>query len=361
VHFRSAKAHNFRLLKNAQFELHPKLNYLIGGNGAGKSTALEALHVLGRASSPRGGSQALVTEGESAWSLEGALSVDDSLSPPTLIQVRWSARRLSVALNHRDASLAELVRLVPILSLDPLSHRIMDDGPGIRRRYIDWGVFHMEHSFHASWIRMNRALRQRNAGLRAHAGVKELAGWNRELVATSIQITELRLRYVEQLEKVAKTFWMGMLGEGNWHLRFLPGWRETQSYADVLEQNQEGDRRIGYTREGPHRAELQILSDNNQLKDRISRGQQKLLVAALILAQSDLYRHQHGYAPILLVDDFASELSQESQCKFLAELETYSGQKIIAALEYSEAMRSSHDHLMFHMEHGHITQMTQTT
>ncbi|GAC1626694.1 MAG: DNA replication/repair protein RecF [Nevskia sp.] len=361
MHFRSARARHFRLLRDEQFELHPKLNYFVGGNAAGKTTVLEALHVLGRASSHRGAAQTLVSDGETAWSLEAAVASEGQDAPPVPVQVRWAGRRLSIELNHRSASLAELVRLVPILVLDPFAHRIIDEGPGIRRRYIDWGVFHMEQQFHPLWTRMNRALKQRNAGLRSQASSRELSGWNRELAAAAVQITAMRVRYVEKLRETVSAYWSSLLGHADWTLRFQSGWKDAQDYLDVLQHNQESDRKLGYTREGPHRAELLILSDNTQLRDRISRGQQKLLVAALILAQSDLYRQQHGSAPVLLVDDFAAELSSDSQKKLLCEFEAYAGQKIIAALDYSEAMRAAKDHYMFHMEHGHITAMTQTT
>jgi DNA replication and repair protein RecF len=360
VHFRTACAHQFRLLRDARFELHPRLNYFVGGNGAGKTTVLEALYVLGRANSHRAAAQTLVSDGESAWSLEATLAGDEH-APPIPLQVRWADRRVSVALNNGSTTLTELVRLLPILILDPLAHRIMDEGPGIRRRYIDWGVFHMEHQFHSVWTRMNRSLKQRNASLRSQASTRELTAWNRELVAAAIQVTDMRLRYIERLQQSVTVYWARLLGQSDWRLRFHAGWKEGQDYAEVLERNQEGDRKLGYTREGPHRAELQILSDNTQLKDRISRGQQKLLVAALILAQSDIYHRQHAAAPILLVDDFGAELSAASQQKLLDELESYAGQKIIAALDYSEGMRSSSNHYMFHMEHGHITEKTQTT
>ena len=361
MHFQSATARHFRLLKDERFDLHPRLNYFVGGNAAGKTTVLEALHVLGRASSHRGASQTLVSDGENEWRLDALIGGNDEKAPAIGIQVRWATRRLYVTLNHQSASLAELVRLVPVLLIDPLAHRIMDEGPSIRRRYIDWGVFHMEHQFHATWSRMNRALKQRNAGLRGQATNRELSGWNQELAVAAVQITEMRVRYIERLQDAVSLYWARLVGQSNWTLRFRRGWRESEPYLETLQRNQEGDRKFGYTREGPHRAELQILSDNIELKDRISRGQQKLLVASLILAQSELYRQQHDHAPVLLVDDFAAELSFESQSKLLREFEAYSGQIVVAALEYSDAMRGSKHHYMFHMEHGHITATNQTT
>lgn len=331
---------------------------MVGGNGAGKTTLLESLHVLGRGSSHRGAASLLTTDGESAWALEARIATAAGLYPPNHLQVRWLDRRTSIELDGSAIPISELVRKLPVLLLDPGAHRILEEGPGIRRRYIDWGVFHMEHRFHALWTRMSRALRQRNAGLRSHAPNRELVVWDRELVSAADDITMLRRAYLEKLEHAVRDYWSRLLADPDWQLRFYPGWKDEQPYADVLARNLEGDRKIGHTREGPHRAELQILSDNRQLKDRVSRGQQKMLVAALIMAQCELYRQQHGAAPVLLVDDLAAELSRDSQALLLAECERYAGQKVIAALEYSDLLKHSKEHCMFHMEHGHIKQMS---
>lgn len=358
MYFRSARAQHFRLLRDARIELHPNLNYVVGGNGAGKTTLLESLHVLGRGSSHRGAASLLTTDGEASWLLEARLSAPDSTAPASQLRVQWLDRRTLIEFDHTAIAISELVRKLPVLLLDPGAHRILEEGPGIRRRYIDWGVFHMEHRFHSVWTRLSRALRQRNAGLRARAPTRELQIWDRELAAAAEDITALRRVYLDTLKPVVSDYWTRMLGSPDWQLRFQPGWKDEQPYEEVLARNLEGDRKIGHTREGPHRAELQILSDNRQLKDRVSRGQQKMLVAALILAQCELYRQQHGSAPVLLVDDLAAELSRDSQAMLLSECERYSGQKVIAALEYSDLLRDSKEHHMFHMEHGHIKQMS---
>lgn len=358
MYFRSARAQHFRLLRDARIELHPELNYVVGGNGAGKTTLLESLHVLGRGSSHRCVPSLLTTDGEAAWALEARIADGTETAPPSQLRVRWVDRRTSIELDGSAIAISELVRKLPVLLLDPGAHRILEEGPGIRRRYIDWGVFHMEHRFHSVWTRMSRALRQRNAGLRSHAPNRELLAWDRELVTAAEDITVLRRAYLDRLEPVVRQYWARLLSDPDWQLRFHAGWRDDQPYAEVLARNLEGDRKIGHTREGPHRAELQILSDNRQLKDRVSRGQQKMLVAALILAQCELYRQQHGAAPVLLLDDLAAELSRESQALLLAECERYAGQKVIAALEYSDLLKHSKEHCMFHMEHGHIKQMS---
>ncbi len=356
MYFRQLHARNFRLLKDIKLDLHPGLNFVVGGNGAGKTTVLEALYVLGRTGSYRGSAQQLVRDGETAWSLQGQL-VKRVSAPDDKLEIRYSDHRLTTEINGEVVVLSELVRAVPILLLDPLTHRLIEEGPEIRRRYIDWGVFHMEQRFHSAWLRFNRALRQRNAALRARANDEEMSGWDQELVNSGIELTAMRSDYVAELKTTIAPYWKALLGDTDWRLKFYSGWREEFEYLELLEKNLDSDRKLGYTREGPHRAELLVLSDNKQLKNRISRGQQKLLIAALVLAQGELYRQRHEQVPLLLVDDFSAELSEESQDKLLRQLLAYAGQKVVAALDYSRILKNNSAHSMFHMEHGTLTTM----
>lgn len=351
---RRARARNFRLLADFSVELHPELNFVVGGNGAGKTTVLEALYTLGRAGSYRSSGASLSTEGQAAWMLDASIGTQDALAPDRAIRVRYADRQVVVEIDRSPAAVIDLVRLMPVLIIDPLAHRLIEEGPGIRRRFLDWGVFHMEQGFLETWKRMNRALRQRNAGLRQQLAPPELLGWNRELAGAAESLTGMRQSYVEQLQRAVEPYWQRLLGNADWRLQLQRGWRQ-QEYGQLLAESYESDRRAGHTREGPHRAELQILSDNRSLKERVSRGQQKLLIAGLVLAQSDLYEQYAAARPLLLVDDFSAELSQDSQRRFFDVLKDSPGQKVIAALEYSELFRAVAGQSVFHVEHGQVT------
>lgn len=354
MRFCKAKAQCFRLFHELNFEPHPRLNFVTGANAAGKTTLLEALYVVSRGDSHRGVASSLVSDGAASFHIDALVSVTAD-RPNDRIDVRWQDRRMQVRINDQAASLAELVRQMPVLLIDPLSHRLIEEGPGIRRRFIDWGVFHMEHAFHPLWRRFNRALKQRNAALRAQASQREIDSWTPELVLTADALTELRITYIDKLLSVVPEYWRSLVDETGWSLSFNRGWRDQETYADTLLRTLEGDRQAGHTREGPHRAELRILSDNSLLKDRISRGQQKLLITGLMLAQGELYRRRHDDAPVLLLDDFAAELSQRSQQRLMEQLQRWPGQSIVTALEYSPLLQAAPEHAMFHVEHGEIT------
>lgn len=354
MRFRRAKAQHFRLFQVFDFEPHPRLNFVTGANAAGKTSLLEALYVSARGDSHRGAISTLATDGQSSFLLDTRISGVDG-RPDDKVEVRWQDRRVAVRINEQSAGLSDLVRRMPVLLIDPLTHRLIEEGPGIRRRFIDWGVFHMEQEFHDQWRRFNRALRQRNAALRAQASIREIDSWSPELAVTADTLTAMRERYLDRLSLLAPKYWQSLVDETGWTLTFVRGWRDGESYADTLIRTLESDRNAGHTREGPHRAELRVLSDNSLLKERVSRGQQKLLIAGLILAQGELYRQKHEDAPVLLLDDFAAELSMDSQRRLLTQLQTWPGQSVITALEYSPLLQATNDHAMFHVEHGEIT------
>lgn len=354
MRFRRAKAQHFRLFQAFDFEPHPRLNFVTGANAAGKTSLLEALYVSARGDSHRGAISTLVSDSQSSFLIDSRISGVDG-RPDDRVEVRWQDRRIGVRINDQAAGLSDLVRRMPVLLIDPLAHRLIEEGPGIRRRFLDWGVFHMEQEFHDQWRRFNRALRQRNAALRAQASIREIESWSPELSATADQLTAMRVRYLDRLSEMAPIFWQSLVSERGWNLDFIRGWRDGEIYADTLIRTLEGDRHAGHTREGPHRAELRVLSDNSLLKERVSRGQQKLLIAGLILAQGELYRQRHDDAPVLLLDDFAAELSMDSQQRLLNQLQVWPGQSVITALDYSPLLQATNDHAMFHVEHGEIT------
>jgi DNA replication and repair protein RecF len=200
-------------------------------------------------------------------------------------------------------------------------------------------------------------LSQRNAAIRTTRRAAEVTAWDGELIASAEIITDYRMAYVAQLETALREELVGMGDLGEWSLRLDPGWKQGHRYAEVLKIAIGRDLKQGFTGDGPHRAELQLLRSDRSVKNEISRGQQKLLIAALILAQGRLYRSAHSDSPVLLVDDFAAELSERSRQRLMERLAFYPGQKFLTALDSQTLMERESAHTMFHVEHGQLTRL----
>jgi DNA replication and repair protein RecF len=348
------RGENFRLFEKLELALHPRLNLLIGENAAGKTSFLEAVYCLGRAKSFRGNSPAELAGGAGRhWAVTGKLQSDEG--PADLVKVRWSTEGTQLRLGStQKPTTAELIARLPLQIIDPGMHRLLQDGPGYRRSFLDWGVFHVEHQFLDVWRQHQRALKQRNRALRLKSSPREIRAWDAELAVPAEELQRLRRQHLDALRPLLQDYVQQLFNTRDISAELHAGWPEEQGYLATLERQLERDRRMGTTVDGAHRAELRLRLDQHQVKNRISRGQQKLLIAALILAQSRLIHQHSGRAPILLVDDFSAELASGFQAALAGLFAAYPGQVIITAFERVPALESFADLAMFHVEHGQV-------
>jgi DNA replication and repair protein RecF len=231
----------------------------------------------------------------------------------------------------RPANLAELALLLPVQIIDPEVHRLIEEGPSRRRRYLDWGVFHVEPDFVGHWQRFQQVLKQRNAALRARQSRSMVAVWEGDLIRYGELLSAARSRYVERLALETGEITGRLLG-GSVTLSYRPGWSRGQTFAEALEHSWASDQETGNTQVGPHRAELAIRLDEMPVKERISRGQQKLLAAALLMAQIKLFPVDAEIQPTLLLDDPAAELDDERLAGLIAEVSAHPLQLVVTTL-----------------------------
>lgn len=346
------KADNFRSLQSLSLLIPGRLNLFVGENAAGKTTLLEAIYVLNRGRSFRGSSsQELLGREGRQWTLFGRYASDASLGHA--LGMRWDGQGLEARLDGSAATTLDLLRLCPTQILEPGMHRIVQEGPTYRRSFIDWGVFHVEHSFLDVWRRYRRALRQRNQLLRQQRGEREIGAWEPELAEAGEQLDALRRQHLQQVAPRATERIDALMQEGEWRFELQRGWPAGVSLRDALAQQRKRDLQFGTTLNGPHRAELRIRAGDRGVRHRISRGQQKLLLAALLLAQCEEIHRQLGIAPILLVDDVAAELAEPYQDSLLNALAGYAGQVFVTAFEMNASL-SRLDPAVFHVEHGTV-------
>ena len=355
--FTRVAGENFRLFPHFSFEPRPGVNLLLGANAAGKTTLLEAIYALGRGKSFRGAPPEQAGAAGLQWKLQGRCALADR--PALAINLGWSPAGLALRLDQAEAGVQELVSRIAVQVLEPDSHRLLQEGPVYRRRYLDWGVFHVEHRFYPAWRRYQRALKQRNAALRVGAARAEVEAWNAELVVCGSEVQEYRESHVSHLRDHLGATVAALLGEIEWSLELSRGWIAGKALDTALAEHYEQDRRAGKTVAGPHRAELKLKLAGRSAKRQVSRGQQKLLIAALLLAQARLVRERSGLCPILLVDDFPAELGAPFQQALLAALLDYPGQSFVTSIERTPALETAAGNApknaVFHVEHGSVS------
>jgi len=347
---------DFRCVERAELELHPRSNLITGENASGKTTLLEAMFFLGRGRSFRTAqSETLIRAGAAEFLLLGRVHTAGRSQP---LGMRYGKSGMEVRHAGRPVgSLAELATVLPAQAIDPEVHRLIEGGPQERRRYLDWGVFHVEPSFIGHWRRYQRALRQRNAALKAEQPENLVRVWDPDLVEAGEQVAVLRSQYVEQLGRQVARVGERLLGAPV-EIILHRGWVAERSLAEALAASWPRDRARGLTHAGPHRADVAVRFEGAAARDRVSRGQQKLAAAALLLGQLRCDAELGSEVALLLVDDPAAELDETHLERLLAEVSDVSAQLVVTALEpRNEALASLPAGHRFHVEHGSVTRL----
>ena len=324
----------FRNLDQVRLDCSPRLNLITGENASGKTSLLEAIYFLGRTRSFRTRYPTrLIQQDQRFFRVVATLDAPEG-QPPGRVGVERHHRELIVRVDGAPASnLALLAQRVPVLLLTPDSHRLLEDGPRQRRRFMDWGCFHREAEFLPTWQRFRTALRQRNAALRNNGNTRAIGVWDRELAGTGVALDCFRQRFCGALEAVLGPVLEAILGICGVTIDYQRGWSPDETLETVLSTGLEQDRRQGFTRLGPHRATFQVRVDGRDLEIRLSRGQQKLLVIGLILAQARLFHEYRQQSCMLLIDDLPAELDASHRQKVMDYLAGLDIQLFITAIE----------------------------
>jgi DNA replication and repair protein RecF len=340
-----------RCLREAELELHPGRNYIYGPNGAGKTSLLEGIFVLGRGRSFRTRQmQRLVQHGTDGFAVFGEVLVAGA---QRRLGVGYRAGRLEKRVDGQPATgMAQLAELMPVHAIDPSVHALVEGGPSERRRFVDWGVFHVEPQYLDSWKRYRRALSQRNAALKRGAPSAELLPWSDALAEAGMAVDESRSRYLERLAPHILRFGHRLLGRPL-TLDYRRGWTAGARFGEALAESEPRDRQAGRTEPGPHRAEVVLRLDDRRVQDEASRGQQKLTAAALVLAQVAVETADRPARSVLVVDDPPAELDSSSLERLLAAIEDLPVQQIFTALSPANLAPQA-NRPVFHVERGEV-------
>ena len=345
----SFKCSDFRCLESVALSLSAGNNLIYGPNASGKTSILEAIAYLGRGRSFRGaGLRELLRHGQDEFVIFG--KVDTGVRELAL-GIRNSKVGLEVRTDgEKRSSAAALAEAMPLQVIDPEVHELVAGGPDYRRRYVDWIAFHVEQVYLDTWRRYRRTLKQRNAALRSGATGESLVGWDQELAAHGEAVDAARRRMLDIVAPALGAVGGALLGSGV-GIDYQQGWAAGQTLLDSLAAGSERDVQLGSTQCGPHRADLKLVYDERQARKLVSRGQQKLLACALILAATDIVQTALEKPLLLLLDDPAAELDGESVRRLMAAVEGLGCQVVATTLDSEQALFNTSPRL-FHVEHG---------
>jgi DNA replication and repair protein RecF len=346
-----------RNISSADINPCPTTNLIWGDNGSGKTSILESIHLLATGRSFRSNKiGSLIAHN----SLEAVVFVElADGSQIGLSKARKQANLLKFQ-NEAQSNWESVARVIPVQVLDSNSFQLLEGGPKARRRFMDWGVFHVEPSFVINWRTVSKCIANRNFLLRQRQlDSDQLAAWDAELVQAAISVDKARSTYLQSLLPAFTDVYTALRGAAadELELKYDSGWDSNTDYASVLKTSLDTDSRYGATQNGPHRADIRVRIGNVPSIEVLSRGQQKILVSSLKIAQARLLTESTGRKCVYLVDDLPSELDRANRVAVLQMLMGLGGQLFVTCIEL-ESIKADLDPrqmTVFHVERGIIT------
>jgi DNA replication and repair protein RecF len=349
---------DFRNIAQCDIALASGFNFLVGANGSGKTSVLEAIHYLGHGRSFRSHlTSRVIRHEQQQLFIHGRVTDNNNLTLPLGISKQRDGTTEVKIGGEGGQKLAQLAQILPLQLITPEGFDLLIGGPKFRRSFIDWGVFHVEPKFYNAWSRLKRLTKQRNALLKQARSYRELSYWDQELALLAEQISVWRQEYITAVKIKAAEICQVFLPEFEIQLGFYRGWEKETPYAELLQRNFERDCQLGYTVSGPHKADLRIKVAGIPVEDVLSRGQLKLMVCALRLAQGLHLTEATGKQCIYLIDDFASELDSHRRALLAQRLKETNAQVFISAISCEQVIDMLDENgKLFMVEHGKITQ-----
>ncbi|MCP4471838.1 MAG: DNA replication/repair protein RecF [Gammaproteobacteria bacterium] len=341
---------DFRNLRSATLDFDPCFNLIAGENGSGKTSLLEAIFVLCQAHSFRTCHlKQCINHTKSNLLLFGRFSDFKA-------GLSRSGSKLVIHVNGEAVKRrSELVKRAPINIVNSDSFALIDGAPQKRRAFIDWCLFHVEHSFAESWSEFKHALRQRNRLLKTRQDLKLLDYWDEHLLKPSLRLHQMRKRQCAVLQKIFALELDELLHGIPIELEYRQGWPESLELKESLIEHRQRDVQSGFTNFGVHRDDLILTSQGRKVGEVLSRGQSKRLGIALMLAALKLVNKCSQQRIILLIDDLQSELDLDAQKRVYQQLREMDLQLFISNIDSGkpEALAAK-EFKMFHVEHGTI-------
>jgi DNA replication and repair protein RecF len=349
---------HFRNINDLSLTAHDSLNVFLGANGSGKSSILEALHYLGFARSFRTHKhKSVISHDKTGFTVFCTAVVEDG------IQQKFGISRLAndsciVNINgYKSSRATDLASFLPIQIFTPQSSDLLLGAPKLRRRYLDWLLFHVEQSFNLDFQVYSRSLKHLNALYKSYQPKQGLDYWNDILCEKGESISSKRANLLnEHLIQLINANLKDFLPEFSFEISYYKGWDKGYSLTDAILKNRQRDQKNGFLSVGPHKADLRIKTKGVNAHEILSRGQLRMLVAGMQLAQTQYLHAQTDKTSIFLLDDVGAELDEEKRKVFISRLNTSDTQLFVTAIDIKqlEFLENYNDKKVFHVEHGQV-------
>ena len=401
MRLRALELDEFRSFRRLLLPVDPAGFRAIGPNASGKSTILEAIAMLATTRSPRTAAEREIAHWDSG--------VDLAVPPYSRLRGEFERsdgrHQLEIGITLRERGQSSLKKLVrfddrPVRAVDavgqfttvhfsPEDVNLVSGAPSARRRYLDVAVSQSSRSYLRALSRYGRVLEQRNSLLRSlardrstpRAGrpERELPFWDAELTAAAADLLAFRVGAIQALSARARHYFELLTGDTSLAITYasprmdlpettfaIEDWRAptqtlrqslSAAFARSLSANAAEELRRGVTVVGPHRDDFLVSANGADLARYGSRGQQRLAVVAMKLAELDLLADAAKEPPVLLLDDVLSELDVAHRSMIVATIAAREAQVCVTATDESDLASPQLAHLPLLRTIGGVVEM----
>ncbi|MDO4799246.1 MAG: DNA replication/repair protein RecF [Bacillota bacterium] len=316
---------NFRNFEETKVDFDPVLNMIVGDNAQGKTTLIEAIFVAAFGKSFRGAKDSEMVRFGSEYARVRVDYCKERYGPGHVEYRIKSDGSKSFRVNGVGITkLSALLGNMGIVLFHPEDLRLIKDGPGERRAFLNREISNLSLIYCNDLIEYNRILGQRNALLKMRqVDPDQIAIWDEQLAERATKIVRKRLQYLEKLNRSCLDIHRSITRNEEIDVRYLGGFDfdAIDQYRDFMMQRLKislsMDIKRGYTGFGPHRDDLEVRIGGKPAKVFASQGQQRTAALSLKLSEIQIIRDETGENPILLLDDVMSELDLKRQTELI--------------------------------------------
>lgn len=303
---------NYKNIEAATLSLSPKINCLIGHNGAGKTNFLDAVYYLSFCKSAFNTRDSeLITHDRDFFVVEGDYITDNGNREDIYCGMKRGSKKHFRRNKKEYRRLSQHIGLIPLIFVSPSDSILIEGYSEERRRLMDVVVSQFDREYIDALQKCNKALQQRNALLKQEQepdqALMEL--WEEQMAENGETIFKKRNAFIEELIPVFQTVYQKISqGNENVSLKYVSH-AQRGPLLEVIQRDRQKDRAVGYSLHGVHRDDLEMLIDGYPMKTEGSQGQNKTFALALKLAQFRFLRRTASKTtPLLLLDDIFDKL-----------------------------------------------------
>ena len=304
---------NYKNITEAELAFSPKINCFIGDNGMGKTNLLDAIYYLSFCKSHSNSidSQNILHDAD-FFMIQGHYDLNGV--PEDVYCGMKRKQKKQFKRNKKEYErLSDHIGLFPLVMVSPDDSVLISEGSEERRKFVDGVISQYNRSYLQHLLSYNNALKQRNALLKLDSAVDESLYdiWEEQMAEFGNLIFVERKKFISEFIPIFQDIYHRISGG---HEQISLSYRSQHDDRDIalsMKQTRERDRILGYSTQGIHKDELEMLLDEYPIKRVGSQGQNKTYLISLKLAQFNFLKTAHNFAPVLLLDDIFDKLDSK--------------------------------------------------